>query len=125
MSVHNKRVGLIGENAAIAYLQDRGYSIIGRNIYTRWGELDIVAKKRNKISFAEVKTKIGLQKGKPYEAFNAVKLQHIKRAIEYYLLKNRLRDHKLSLDVISVVLNQNFSVTAIHFFEGLDITGRW
>ncbi|MBI2641307.1 YraN family protein [Candidatus Roizmanbacteria bacterium] len=125
MSVHNKRVGLIGENAAIAYLQDRGYSIIGRNIYTRWGELDIVAKKKNKISFTEVKTKIGDKKGRPHEAFTRIKLQHVRRAIEYYLLKNRLREHKLSLDVISVLLDQDFSVNSINFFEGLDITGRW
>ena len=49
-------IGKIGEDAASTYLKENGYSIIDRNYSRKWGELDIVAKKGNKIHFVEVKS---------------------------------------------------------------------
>lgn len=43
------RIGKIGENIACEYLESKGYKIIERNFRRKWGEIDIVCKKRSDI----------------------------------------------------------------------------
>ncbi len=50
-----KALGLWGEEQAAAYLRRRGYSILERNYSCRRGEIDIIARGRGFIVFAEVK----------------------------------------------------------------------
>jgi len=50
-------LGKSGEDLACRYLVDKGYKIIERNFRKPWGELDIIAKNRDKtLVFVEVKT---------------------------------------------------------------------
>lgn len=50
-------LGKSGEDLACEYLVDKGYKIIERNFRRPWGELDIIAKSRDKtLIFVEVKT---------------------------------------------------------------------
>ena len=49
-------VGQIGENATAKYLENKGFTIVDRNYRRKWGELDIVAEKGNKLHFVEVKS---------------------------------------------------------------------
>ena len=53
----NKRsVGNAGENLAVEYLQRAGYEVLDRNFYTRYGELDLVARTpEDDLAFVEVK----------------------------------------------------------------------
>ncbi len=54
---NNVRIGSLGEDIALLYLQDRGYRVIDRNFRKSWGELDIVAMDPEGILvFVEVKT---------------------------------------------------------------------
>ena len=78
----------------------------------------MIAKKDNKVYFFEVKTRIGTDKGQPYEAVNYYKLIGLKRAINYYLLKNKLNDCKLSLEIISVELNSDKSLKKLKIYQG-------
>jgi putative endonuclease len=55
MAEHNE-IGKIGENIAKTFLVKQGFSILDLNYRTRYGEIDIVAKKDNKIHFIEVKS---------------------------------------------------------------------
>lgn len=47
--------GLAGEELVADYLINNGYSILARNFRSAYGEIDIIAKKRDVISFVEVK----------------------------------------------------------------------
>jgi putative endonuclease len=40
---HNQRIGKWGEDTVAAYLVERGYEIVARNVRTPYGEIDIVA----------------------------------------------------------------------------------
>jgi len=48
--------GDIGEDKACAFLEERGFELIDRNYYSRFGEIDIVAKKDDTLHFIEVKS---------------------------------------------------------------------
>jgi len=120
MSKVLKNIGAIGENVALQYLKKRNYSILEKNYHSHWGEIDIIAKKENKIIFIEVKTRIGYKKGKPYEAINFYKLRGLNRAINYYILQNKLKGYKLSLDLVSIILHEDLSVKKLDYFENIE-----
>jgi putative endonuclease len=54
------RTGLSAEARAAALLMAKGYRILAKRFKTPYGEIDIVAKKRNLIAFIEVKARGGL-----------------------------------------------------------------
>jgi len=53
--VLSRKIGNIGENIAVAYLTKNRFYILARNIYVRWGEIDIIALNNRIIYFFEVK----------------------------------------------------------------------
>ena len=54
------RTGLSAENRAAAYLMAKGYRILARRFRTPYGEIDLVARKRNLLAFIEVKARASL-----------------------------------------------------------------
>ena len=111
------QIGKLGEQIAFAYLTSKGLHIIDRNFRTKYGEIDLIIKKDKKIIFVEVKTRIGDQKGKPYEAVTRNKYGHLKLAAELYVLKNNLKEYKLSIHVVSIILTLDLKVESIKHFE--------
>ena len=55
MGSSHLEIGKKGEEAAAAYLTLHGYTILGRNIKTKRGEIDIIAREGETIVFVEVK----------------------------------------------------------------------
>ncbi len=98
----NKReLGEFGEDKAVEYLVKHGYTILKRNFrYTR-GEIDIIACNQEFIAFVEVKLRRSMKYGVPQSAVDQRKQEKIKRAAQYYLLKNNYKK-KLRFDVISI-----------------------
>ncbi len=86
--MHTRAKGNIAEERGCDFLRLRGYRIIDRNVYNRFGEIDIIALKDNVIHFVEVKS------AQTYEqAVNNItpaKLQKLNRTIQTYLQKKRL-----------------------------------
>jgi putative endonuclease len=54
------RTGLSAESRAAAYLMAKGYRILAKRYRTPYGEIDIVARRRNLIAFVEVKARASL-----------------------------------------------------------------
>ena len=54
------RTGLSAESRASAWLMAKGYRILAKRFRTPYGEIDIVAKKRNLLTFVEVKARASL-----------------------------------------------------------------
>ena len=121
MSLQSKRIGIDGEKLASNFLIKRGFKIVQKNFVCKLGEIDIIAQKDHKIHFIEVKTRIGLSKGQPYEAVNSNKLHHIKNTIEYYLLKNNIKNSKLSIDVVSIVIDKDNHHERITLYENITL----
>lgn len=119
MSRYNKDIGHRGEVEAIIYLHKKGYRILDQNYHTHWGEIDVIAEKDKKISFIEVKTRTNLLKGKPYDSVTSMKIKHLMRPIQLYLLQNEYKNYKLSLDVISILLKENLTLDRINHYENI------
>ena len=66
MEHRNRVVGKLGEDIAARFLSRKGYAVIGRNVKTFVGEIDIVARKGSFIIFIEVKTRGTNSLGPPY-----------------------------------------------------------
>jgi len=120
MSLYKNKIGKIGEELAAKYLQANSYEIIDRNFRTKSGEIDIIAKKKNKVSFVEVKTRIGLDKGYPHEAVDKRKIRHLHLAANWFLLQNPYKNYKLSIDLVSIILNEDLSVKNLKYFENIE-----
>ena len=54
------QTGLSAESKASAYLIAKGYRILARRFRTPYGEIDIVARRRNLLTFVEVKARASL-----------------------------------------------------------------
>ena len=54
------RTGLSAESKAAAYLMAKGYRMLAKRFRTPYGEIDLVAKKRNLVAFIEVKARASL-----------------------------------------------------------------
>ena len=54
------RTGISAESRAAAFLMAKGYRILAKRFRTPYGEIDLVAKKRNLLAFMEVKARASL-----------------------------------------------------------------
>lgn len=125
MSKTRKQLGNFGEKIATDYLENKGYKILGRNFFFRMeksalakGEIDIIAKKNNVISFIEVKT---LSKDKGFEPEDEVDFKKQKKLIklaEIWLNKNKIPlDTKWQIDVIGIKVDLETKKARIRHFE--------
>jgi len=83
----NSELGKQGEDFACKYLVDKGFQIIDRNFRRQWGEIDIVARARDKtLVFVEVKTmKNFFSQGlRPEDQLTSAKLKKLQRIALLY-----------------------------------------
>lgn len=80
----NKRLGEKGEKLAVKHLKKLGYKILERNYKNAFGEVDIIAKRGDVLSFCEVKTRLSDSFGAPSEAVDRKKrMRYIKAAQKF------------------------------------------
>ena len=99
---HNIKTGAWGEGVAAGYLESNGVKVIGRNIRTPYGEIDLLGEEKNQIVFIEVKTLKKRIFGDPEVAVGQVKQNHMSNSALHYLQENNLLDVDWRIDVIAV-----------------------
>ena len=112
-----KTIGNIGEDMASAFLRKKKYGILARNYNTRQGEIDIIARKNDKISFVEVKSRTSKTFGSAAEAVTWKKRQHIMQAAIIYLQAERPGYKSYGFDVIEVYLTKEGELEKINHIE--------
>lgn len=98
--------GKAGEDKAVDYLINQGYTILERNWSRRIGEIDIIARKDNVIYFFEVKTRSGLKYGHPFAAISRHKRYIIMRLGSAYVANHKLSYRALSVGAIGIMHDQ-------------------
>ena len=110
-----QKTGEIGENVAVKFLMKHSFTILDRNYTKKWGEIDIVAEKDNKLYFIEVKsvsretlssvTHETLDQYNPEENMHPWKLKRMARTIQTYLLSKNLDEKEWQVDLLVVFLD--------------------
>lgn len=114
---HNQIFGRWGEDQAADFLLQRGYTILGRNIRTPEGEIDLIVRKNEIVVFVEVKARSHSQNGYPEEAITEEKMEHMLNSAEHYLLEHPELEENWRVDVISVTGRPNEMNPQIEWFE--------
>jgi len=97
-------IGKYGEDIAAKYLQDRGYQILDRNWRCGLGEIDLIAKDKNRLVFVEVKTRNGVGYGHPFEAITATKVSRMRKLVAQWCIQNQQTGVKVRLDAIAILI---------------------
>jgi putative endonuclease len=108
-----RTLGRIGECAAADALARRGYAILERNVRTRWGEIDLVARQDGAIVFVEVKARTSEERGRPLDACHPRKQQRLERLALAFLHTRGLWDRPARFDVVGVTLTPGGEVVDI------------
>ena len=97
-------VGHAAENIAADFLRAKGLEILERNYLRRLGELDIVARDRDVLVIAEVRTRTSERYGGAAASVDARKQQRLIRAASQLLQQRRdLARLRVRFDVIAVL----------------------
>ncbi len=107
--MNNRKFGDFGEDLACRYLQKQGYEILERNKhYSRFCEIDVIAKYKDTIVFVEVKTRKTDNFGAPMEAVTASKYANIRKGVQFYLSENKVKKYRI--DVIGIILKPEVKI---------------
>lgn len=102
MAEHND-LGKIGEEKAVAYLLENGYSILEQNFVFQKAEIDIIARKNDWLIVIEVKTRTSTDYGNPEDFVSKKKIKLLVKAIDEYVQQSEL-DLEIRFDIISIVI---------------------
>jgi putative endonuclease len=118
-------VGRRGEEAAARFLGRQGLVVLERNLRSRLGEVDIVAREGETLVFVEVKARQEGLADPPEAAVRAPKRARLARLALAYLAARRLGERPCRFDVIAVVLGEDGALTDLRHHRGaFDVDGR-
>ena len=78
-------LGRMGEEYAARYLREQGCEIVARNYHSRFGEIDLVARRGGWLLFVEVKARKGGSMVSPWEAVTPSKQRKLLLTAERFL----------------------------------------
>ena len=127
-----RKIGDTGENIACRFLVKRGFEIVERNYNKKWGEIDIIARKGQKLYFVEVKSVSHLPVSYETDGYNPEdnlhprKLMRLKRVIQTYLLSYNGRkgvsdETDWQFDVAVVYLDLKNLTAKVNYLEDIII----
>ena len=120
-----RATGVNGEEEAARFLARCGYAILDRNVRTRNGEIDLVAKEGKTLVFVEVKTRRDMEGDPPQAAVNTRKQNKLGKLALGYLKSKRLREQPCRFDVVSVIVNDEGLVKAIRHIPNAFSVAAW
>lgn len=97
------RLGLTGEEAARAHLEDLGWAVMAHRFRAGRNDIDLIARRGHVVAFIEVKTRQGAGFGLGRESILWKKRRAIARAAEVWRLRHGRPDDLYRFDFIEVV----------------------
>ena len=120
-----RATGIKGEEEAARFLARCGYAILDKNVRTRAGEIDLVAKEGKTLVFVEVKTRKDLGEDPPQAAVNTRKQNRLGKLALGYLKLKRMRETPCRFDVVAVIVNDEGGVKAIRHIPNAFSVAAW
>jgi len=109
---HRKHLGKRGEDAALTYLESKGFRLVARNYFTPYGEIDLIMMKDH-LHFIEVKTRRHHTSFPGKDALTPRKKLSMIRSMQHFL--SLLEDSPCSsLDLVEVYVRHS-RATILHY----------
>jgi len=118
MNDRRQRIGRWGEQIAADYLVNKGFRLLGRNVRTPYGEIDLLCQRESQIVFVEVKTRTSNTFGYPEDSVTPRKQAHMLSSAEHYLQEHEI-DNDWQCDVIAVEGSPGGKAPRITHFENV------
>lgn len=93
--------GKAGEALAAEYLRKKGYAIVAAGYHGRFGEIDLIAKKRRAVVFVEVKLRKNARFSRAAEAVTPAKQQRLRQTALQWMGENG-EPEEARFDVIEI-----------------------
>ena len=91
------------ERQAVWHYRLRGYRILGTNVWAGGNEIDVIARRRHRLVFCEVKSKATDARGDPLEMVGPEKQRRLRRAAEAWLAaRPKLAELDASFELVAV-----------------------
>lgn len=101
---NKRKIGAEQEALAEQYLIKQGYHILQKNFYSRFGEIDIIAKKDKYLVFIEVKYRKDEKMGFPEEAIDMRKQNNIIQMARFYMFQKKISENTpCRFDVVCIL----------------------
>ena len=124
-------IGKLGEDIAVKHIENKGFSVIERNYFRKYGEIDIIAKMDDILHFIEVKSvscennplnvsRVTIDNHRPEDNIHIQKLKRLSRTIQSYLLSNYQNEEPMWVfDVVTVKIDTTKKRAYVKFLEDL------
>lgn len=112
-----REVGARGEKTAALFLKRRGYRILEQNVRSRYGEIDIIARKDECLVFVEVRTRRGTGFGTPEESVTPTKRERLVALAERYLQGLERQPPSWRIDLVAVELARDGRTSTVRHIE--------
>lgn len=120
-----RAVGRRGEEAAVRFLEKSGLVILDRNVRSRLGEIDLVARDGATLVFVEVKARRESEGDPPQAAVRGEKQRRLGRLAQQYLKWKGLGEVRCRFDVVAVTLDDADRVKAIRHLPAAFEAEAW
>ena len=134
-----QKIGRLGEDIAVKYLENKGFLVIERNYLKKCGEIDIIAKKAGITHFIEVKSvtrenlgrnvselansRLGrsvTDKYRPEDNLHPYKLKRLARVIQLYLFEKHANgEPEWVFDAITVQIDTKTRRASVKFLQNI------
>lgn len=105
MSPSRRTLGELGERLAVSHLLGRGWRILGRNVRSRYGEIDVVARDAaGVLVFVEVRARSSRAFGTPEESLTPAKRARMARCALDYLSRAAQPEQEWRIDLVAIEL---------------------
>ncbi len=121
---NTKSKGFLGENEAVFYISQKGFTVLERNLKEINGEVDIIAFKDECFHFIEVKSSFRGE-GSDNEGWfleekiNSNKIKNINKVACLYLEKRGCENYSWCIDVISVLFSPKGEFLKIRMMDSV------
>jgi putative endonuclease len=115
-------LGALGERLAEQHLLARGYGIVDRNVRTREGEIDIIARYGETLAFVEVRSRRGSRMGCAVESVTPAKQRRMYALAEAYGADRDDLPEARRIDVIAIDFAPDGRLLSLRHYENA-VTG--
>lgn len=113
-----QEIGQLGEKIAKFYLKKKGYQILAQNFKNKWGEIDLIASKKDLITFFEIKTILTKEGFFAEDKISTTKKKQLLKLAQIYLAQKKIPPNTpFQIDILAVEIDPLFQKAKIKHFE--------